>query len=88
MPMQKIIVHPRVAQRHPEISEQDVVTAWRNAVALQNRTYEQPDIYAAAGADGKGRMLELLAAELDDGSLLIYHAMKLTRKMRKELGLT
>ncbi len=85
--MENVAVHPRVAQRHPEISDKDAVSAWRNAIAIQNRTYTPPDIYAAAGSDDKGRMLELLAVELDDGTMLIYHAMKLTRKMQAELGL-
>lgn len=85
--MEDVMVHPRVAQQHPEISEEDAISAWRNAIAVQNRTYTPPDIYAAAGADSKGRMLELLAVELEDGTMLIYHAMKLTRKMRAELGM-
>lgn len=51
------------------------------------RSYEPPDVYAAAGADGKGRMLELLGVELEDDTLLVYHAMRLTRKMRNELGI-
>ena len=84
---EKVIVHKRVAERHPDVAEEDAVQAWRNAIAIVNRTYCPPDIYAAAGSDGKGRMLELLGVELDDGSLMIYHAMKLTRKMSIELGL-
>ena len=84
---EKVVVHKRVAERHPDISEQDALQAWRNAVAVVNRTYSPPDIYAAAGSDSKGRMLELLGIELEDGTLMIYHAMKLTRKMSSELGL-
>ena len=82
-----IVVHPRVLSRHPEISEEDVVAALKNAVAIVNRTYDPPDIYAAAGADRKGRMLEVLGVEMDDGRFLVYHAMKLTAKMGRELGL-
>lgn len=85
--MSSIQVHPRILKRHPEISEEDVVTAWVNAIAIRNRTFSPPDMYAAAGADTKGRMLELVGVELENGSMLIYHAMKLTDKMRKELGL-
>lgn len=83
----KIIVHDRVSQRHPDVSQEDAVQAWRNAIAIVNRTYNPPDAYAAAGSDGKGRMLELLGIELEDGTLMIYHAMRLTRKMCAELGL-
>jgi hypothetical protein len=52
-----------------------------------NRTYNPPDYYAAAGMDTKGRMLELVGVETEDGAIMIFHAMKLTEKMRKELGL-
>ncbi len=82
-----IVVHPRVLCRHSGISEEDVVVALKNAVVVVNRTYEPPDIYAAAGADCKGRMLEVLGVELEDGRFLVYHAMKLTAKMSRELGL-
>jgi hypothetical protein len=82
-----IVVHPRVGQRHPEISDEDVICAWNAAIAIQNRMYEPPDYYAAAGADTKGRMLELVGVAIDIDTLMIYHAMKLTDKMRKELGL-
>lgn len=83
----RITVHPRVSKRHPGVSDDDVVSAWRNAVAIVNRTYAPPDIYAAAGTDTKGRMLEMLGIEMEDGSVLVYHAMKLTAKMARELGL-
>lgn len=83
----ELIVHPRVRQRHPEISDKDAIHAWKNAIAVVNRTYNPPDYYAAAGVDSKGRLLELVGVELEDGSLMIFHAMKLSAKMRKELGL-
>lgn len=82
-----VIVHSRVHKRHPEISDEDAASAWRNAFAVQVREYGVPEFYIAAGADEKGRILELAATELDDGSILIYHAMKITQKMREELGL-
>lgn len=43
--------------------------------------------YIGSGADRKGRLLEFAGKETEDGSLLVYHAMKLTRKMQLELGL-
>lgn len=60
---ERIIVHDRVSKRHPDVSREDAIRAWRNAMAIVNRTYNPPDIYAAAGSDGKGRMLELLGIE-------------------------
>jgi hypothetical protein len=82
-----IVVHPRVHEKHPEIESDDAIAAWNNAIAVRNRAYGPPDYYAAAGADKKGRMLEVVGVGLEDGSLLIFHAMKLTDKMRNELEL-
>ena len=82
-----INVHPRVQKKHPEIKNEDAIHAWRNAVAIANRECNPPDYYIAAGMDSKGRMLELVGVELEDNSLMIFHAMKLTKNMEKELGL-
>ena len=82
-----ITVSPRVHEKRPEIEDEDVITAWRNAIAVRNRTYSPPDYYAAAGVDGKGRMLEMLGVELENGTLHIFHAMKLKDSMKEELGI-
>lgn len=83
----KLIVHPRVFERHPEVSEEGIAAALRNPLAIVKRAYEPPDVYAAAGADTKGRLLEVLGIELEGESFLVYHAMKLSPKMQRELGL-
>ena len=44
-----------------------------------------PNYYAAAGADPRGRMTEIVDVELEDSRLLILHAMRLTAKMADEL---
>ena len=62
------MVHPRVAARHPDLTEEDVTTAWENAAA-------------------RGQMIEMVGAELEGGGVLIYHAMRLTAKMARELRL-
>ena len=49
------------------------------------RNYDPPEYHAAAGADSHGRLLEMVGVELDEGSLLIFHAMRLTDKMAQEL---
>lgn len=82
-----ITVHPRVHRKHPEIHDDDAIHAWRHAIAIVNRTYNPPDYYAAAGMDSKGRLLELVGVELEDDTLMIFHAMKLSEKMKNELGL-
>lgn len=84
---ERIEVQARVHERHPDVSEEDVRTAWRNAKAARTREFGPPDVIAAAGMDTKGRLIEMLGVELADGSVSIYHAMKLTSKMAHELGL-
>lgn len=69
------------------LSEEDIMSAWRNATAVRMRNFDIPSIYAAAGPDTRGNLIELLLAEQEDGSFVAYHAMKLTTKMAGELGL-
>lgn len=83
----KLKVHQRITLRHPEIATHDVETAWRNAAAMRLRTMEPPAHIIAAGADSKGRLIEMIGVELDNGQVLVYHAQKLTAKMQAELGL-
>ncbi|PHP53513.1 hypothetical protein [Actinomyces ruminis] len=80
-------VHPRVAERHPDVDADDVVTAWRQAISIRRRNFDPPEYYLAAGMDAKGRLLEMLGVQLEDGSILVFHAMKLTHKAALELGL-
>ena len=80
-----VVAHSRVQQRHPELSDEDVAAAWRNAVAVRRRSFDPPEYYAAAGADPHGRMIEMVGVELEDSRLLIFHAMRLTPKMADEL---
>ena len=79
-----VVAHSRVQQRHPELSDEDVAAAWRNAVAVRRRSFDPPEYYAAAGADPHGRMIEMVGVELEDSRLLIF-PMRLTSKMADEL---
>lgn len=83
----RIDVHPRVTERHPDVTEDDVATAWRNAVAMRRRNFDPPSHVAAAGVDTKGRLIEMVGIEEEDGGVYVYHAMRLTVKMARELGL-
>jgi len=83
----RVIVHPRVNAKRPEITEDDVATAWKNAFVIQRRNSDSTECYAAAGIDSKSRILEMIGVEREDGTIIVIHAMKLTNKMRAELGL-
>lgn len=80
-------VHPRVGKRHPELSDEDVLSAWGNAFWYGLRVTEAKDFEVAIGLDGKGRMVEMVAARDDGGEAVIFHAMTPpTKKTMLELG--
>lgn len=86
--MAGIEVHPRVARRHPEISPEDVLEAWENALMSTPRLSKDPDEYVSIGFDGKGRLLEMVAIRDASGRWLVYHAQTPpTKKTYKEFGI-
>jgi hypothetical protein len=90
MVFEVIVVHPRVNKRHPAIKDEDVIYACKHVIAAKERIDDdgsEESYFAIAGIDEKGRLLEAVGVMLDDNTLLVYHAMKLTEKMKKELDL-
>lgn len=86
--VEKIYVHPRIHERHPEISEEDVLHAWEKCLRSMPRLAKNPSEYVAVGIDGKGRVLELIVLRNDNGSWLIYHALTPpTDNVLREMGL-
>lgn len=73
--MDRVIVHPRVTQWHPSITEEDVLHAWNQAVRISWRGISAPDQYVAVGIDRRNRLIEMVAAETEAGDWMIYHAM-------------
>ena len=69
------------------LTERDIELAIDNAIAVRCRNFDPPCHYALAGADESGNLIEVLVAKQENGELVAYHAMKLTTKMAKELGL-
>ena len=84
---ESVTVLSRIYERHPDINEEDVLSAVRNPRAVRRRNFDPPCHFAMAGPDTKGRMVEIVGVEDDRGGLIVYHAMKLTDKMAKELEL-
>ena len=85
-PEKATIVVLKCAMKHG-FSEEELKAAWRKPMAMRYRNFDVPCFIAAAGADSRGQLVEMLGAEQDDGAVIIYHAMKLTKKMAGELGL-
>ena len=65
-------VHPRVHERHPEISDEDVRHAWE-AYELR-ATRDRADREMRVGFDLRGRALEMVGV-LQGGDWLVFHAM-------------
>lgn len=85
--MNDVFVHPRVLDRHPDLRERDVLSAWRNALEIARRDSEDGVYYVAVGSDSNGRLIEMVAMRSDD-EFLIYHAMTPpSKKTMKELRL-
>lgn len=85
--MAEIKVHPRVHRRHPEIDDEDVRSAWRNAIRFVLRQLNEKDHYLVIGQGTSGRVIEIVAAREDDGSVLVFHAMTPpSKKTLSELG--
>lgn len=87
--MAELVIHPRVHERHPEIEDTDVESAWASCIKSIPRLDRDPREYIAVGVDGHGRLIEMVGRLLPNGTLLIYHAMTPpTRKALMELGMT
>ena len=84
--MARLEIHPRVFLRHPQLSEEDIRTAWKNSYyeALRADIANYPE-YLWISADSKGRDIEMVGT-LIDGGWLIYHAnTPLSRRVRLEV---
>lgn len=83
------IVHPRVCERHPELTEQDVLDAWESCVRSVPRLDRDPSEHIAIGMDSHGRLIEMIARRVSVNTYLIFHAFAPpTRKALVELGMT
>lgn len=83
-----MIVHPRVNERHPEISDKDVQCAWEGMVCHAFRIDRECQELIGVGMDSRGRLVEMVARKLEDGSWCVYHAMSPpSKKTLNELGL-
>jgi len=82
----RVLVHPRVTLKRPEISEADVIAAFESALRSRARA-TAPVRWVGVGLDGSGRLLEWIAVEQEPDGWLVFHAMPATTKVLKEVGL-
>lgn len=82
----RVKVHPRVPERHPEVSIEDVVQAFEGTLRSRSRD-TSPVRWVGVGVDAKGRLLEYVAVENEPDGWLVYHAAPATTKVLNEVGL-
>ena len=70
----QVFVHGRISKRHPELSNDDVLSAWNSSIAWALRKTAAQNQVVTVGFDSNGRFIEMVAVE-DDGDYLIFHAM-------------
>lgn len=84
--MPELIIHPRVTQRHPQLSEADIRHAWHHAYyeALRPNSPNFPE-YLWIGLDRRGREVEMVGTMTTQG-WLIYHAnTPLSKRVKAEI---
>ena len=81
--MSGVLVHPRIAERHPELSNQDVLDAWAGSIRAIPRLDGEVTEYIVIGSDRHGRLVEMVARDIGRDTWLIYHAF--TPPTRKAL---
>ena len=84
--MSQIGVHPRISERHPEVSEADVMAAMRSMIRYKQRDSGE---WIAVGTDSRSRLVELVYIyDTDDDYFFVYHGMTPpSGKTLRELGL-
>jgi hypothetical protein len=84
--MSQIGVHPRISERHPEVSDADVMAAMRSMIRYKQRDSGE---WIAVGTDSRSRLVELVYIyDADDDYFFVYHGMTPpSGKTLRELGL-
>ncbi len=82
----RVRVHPRVINRHPEVTAENVTEAFEGTLRSRARD-THPVQWVGVGTDSTGRLLEYIAVEDEPDGWLIFHAMPVTKKVLVEVGL-
>ncbi|MDO5066493.1 MAG: hypothetical protein Q4D96_04350 [Propionibacteriaceae bacterium] len=75
-----------MAERPPEITEADVVTAFEQTLRSRARD-THPIQWVGVGLDAQGRLLEYVAVENEPHGWPVFHAIPVTQKVLAEVGL-
>ena len=76
------------SERHPELTEGDVRSAWENQYRCYIRATDTGSRHVAIGCDTHGREIVMVAVKLEGGNWLVFHAMTPpSAKTYNELGM-
>ncbi len=84
--MDKVVVHPRIMRRHPQLTEANVQYAWCASYyeALRPESPHFPE-YLRLGMDEGGRELEMVGVPTEE-AWLVYHAnTPVSKRVRDEI---
>lgn len=72
--MGELQIHPRIFERHPQLTERNIRAAWSNVFyeALRIESDNFPE-YLWVGLDELGREIEMVGVPMERG-WLVYHA--------------
>ena len=77
----------RVHERHPDVSKEDAIHAWRYCLRSMQRIGKEPEEHVGIGYDATGRLLEVVVIRGNLGAWLIKHAQTPPQeKIKRELG--
>lgn len=66
-----LYIHPRIHRKHPELSDKDVEAAFNGIIRHVHRASGE---CVGVGVDSRGRLIELVFRECEDG-IVVYHAL-------------
>ena len=86
-PEESIDALERIHERHPDVTKEDAIHAWRFCIRSMPRLGKEPEEWVGIGMDSSGRLLEVVAIRNDSGAWLIKHAQTPPQeKIKRELG--
>lgn len=83
-----IMILDRVTAWHPQFIVDDLRSAWIHVWKYMTRPATDPPETMAIGYDPKGRLVEMIAFDAGNGSMIMYHANNAQKKFLRELGLS
>jgi hypothetical protein len=76
----------RVFERHPQLTQADIESAWAARLKTQFRLDGDKEYMVAIGMSATGKLLQMIAFT-DNEDTVIFHAMKATKKTLSELDM-